>query len=140
MSRLASFHGPSTPSKVPVKSPEQASPSPSSKPKKPYKAKQNTKNTSVHSPDPSSPPSTPTRKQGAVADLPIREVSFVFESDFVETTVHKRLRQILLEIRNATRQWDELTKIEGFKAAKEIVDARTLIESVRSLHHIDEVS
>jgi hypothetical protein len=35
---------------------------------------------------------------------------------------------MLFEIRSVARRWEEVTKGDGFKSAKEIVDARTLIE------------
>jgi hypothetical protein len=143
MSRLASFQGPSTPSKTPVNPSEQASPSPS-KGKKSTKPRQqqgkNSSGTVVQSPSSSSSPARPNPSQKkakvtgsphAIAkDEPLNLSTHQDVSGFIETAVHKRLRQTLFEIRGAARRWEEATKVDGFKAAKEIVDARTLIEYV----------
>lgn len=135
MSRLASFQGPSTPSKSPVNVVDQTtSPlSPSSKGKR-------TNNKSKRDPKPtlSPEPVTPS-KRGHVPAIgsPIRvsekndSAPLISSHDVptvTETNVHKRLRQILFDIRSASKRWDELIRLEGFKAAKEMVDARTLIE------------
>jgi hypothetical protein len=141
MSRLASFQGPSTPSKSPVNPSEQVSPSPSSKGRKSIKSKQqhgkNASGTVVQSPSSPSParPNPSQRKANvtgsphAIAkDEPLNLSTHLDVSGFIETAVHKRLRQTLFEVRSAARKWEEATKVDGFKAAKDIVDARTLIE------------
>ncbi|KIM25458.1 hypothetical protein M408DRAFT_26236 [Serendipita vermifera MAFF 305830] len=129
MSRLASFQGPSTPSKNPVNTSEYAPLSPSSKGKKSSKSRQNPRPASDQPPEPPSSPSTPTRKNRPAASSPVPITAHEQSFDFVESTVHKRLRQTLLEVRGVTKRWDELTKVDGFKAAKEIIDARTLIDN-----------
>jgi len=145
MSRLASFQGPSTPSKTPVNPSEQASPSPS-KGKKSTKPRQqqgkNVSGTVVQSPSSSPSPARPNPSQKkanatgsphAIAKDEALNLSIHPDvSEFIETAVHKRLRQTLFEIRGAARRWEEATKVDGFKAAKEIVDARTMIEYVVS--------
>lgn len=133
MSRLASFQGPSTPSKNPVNTSEYAPLSPSSKGKKSSKSRQNPRPASDQPPEPPSSPSTPTRKNRPAASSPVPITAHEQSFDFVESTVHKRLRQTLLEVRGVTKRWDELTKVDGFKAAKEIIDARTLIDSKREI-------
>lgn len=116
MSRLASFQGPSTPSKTPVQSPGTSqSQSPRSTPG--GKSRKHSNNTKTPT------KSTPTPKQNYDQD---------FWSNFVEpeTELQKNLRSTLVDIRIACRTFDDLVKGEGFKAAKEMVDARTGIACV----------
>jgi hypothetical protein len=84
MSRLASFHQPSTPSSTPVKPRQPSSPSSSS-------------------------------------------------SSRLESTYHRKLRTLLLDLRAAALTWDSLVLIDGLKAAKSLVDTRTELEYVASL-------
>src|ERR1700728_875771 len=78
MSRLASFHTPSTPSTSPAKL------------KQP------------------SAPSSPSR--------------------LTESTYHRKTRTLLQELQGIAHTWDSLVLVDGLKAAKGLVDARTDLE------------
>jgi hypothetical protein len=46
---------------------------------------------------------------------------------FIKNETHKELRETLLDIRSTANSWEDLVR-DGFKAAKEMVDARTTIQ------------
>jgi hypothetical protein len=48
----------------------------------------------------------------------------------IESTYHRKLRSLLYDIRNACETWDQLVLVDGLKAAKGLVDARTELEYV----------
>ncbi|KAF4569496.1 hypothetical protein EYR36_009288 [Pleurotus pulmonarius] len=103
MSRLASFRGPSAPSPSPVPNPQ----SPSNKKKS---------RRSDALPDSSNfqPPSSPSRSA-------------------TESTFHRKTRAYLLEFKAIANSWDDLVLIDGVRAAKCLVDARTELENSISL-------
>ncbi|PPQ64009.1 hypothetical protein CVT24_009383 [Panaeolus cyanescens] len=82
-SRLASFHGPSTPTASPVS----------------YK--------------PQNSPASPSRQ--------------------TESTIHRKTRTLLQEIRSAAETWDDLVLVDGVKAIKELIDTRTDLENALRL-------
>jgi len=45
-----------------------------------------------------------------------------------ESTIHRKTRTLLQEIRSAADTWDDLVLIDGVKALQELVDARTDLE------------
>ena len=47
-----------------------------------------------------------------------------------ETTYHRKVRSTLQELRNLTKTWDELIRVDGQKAATGLIDARTDLEYV----------
>ncbi|KIK63668.1 hypothetical protein GYMLUDRAFT_221911 [Collybiopsis luxurians FD-317 M1] len=49
-----------------------------------------------------------------------------------ESTFHRKLRTLLQELRAATDIWDDLILIDGLKAAKSLVDARTELDNALS--------
>jgi hypothetical protein len=115
MSRLASFQGPSTPSKSPIASPN-----------------------SPRSPEGNTPTkinrSARPRQQGGRKKNQVDAASALNPSAlddvavFIENEIHKELRETLLDIRRTARSWEDLVRGDGFKAAKEIIDARTTIQ------------
>ncbi|KAG8753442.1 hypothetical protein FRC14_006030 [Serendipita sp. 396] len=145
MSRLASFAGPSTPSKTPVVSPgpKAGTTITPKKSRKNSKAGAPGKRTGSDAPSPSLPDrngdaspieddwkdrlNTPSSKIGG--ETIVEDTDF----DFVETTIHRKLRQILLEIRSVARKWNELVKGDGFRAAKDLIDSRTTIKNSLAL-------
>jgi len=73
---------------------------------------------------PSTPTSSPARQPKGVPASPSRPV---------ESTYHRKIRALLLEIRSATETWDDLIIFDGVKAARELVDTRTDLECVVSV-------
>lgn len=101
MSRLASLKGPSSPSPNPVRG---------------QKARQ-------------SPAKSPPQKRGS----PGPSIYDRLEPDTTpptESTYHRKLRTILLELRGVVKTWNDLVLVDGLKAAKGLVDARTELEYV----------
>lgn len=99
MSRLASLKGPSSPSPNPAKG-QKARQSPAKSPN----SKRDSPGPSIYDrlePDTSSPS---------------------------ESTYHRKLRSILLDIRGVVKTWNDLVLVDGLKAAKALVDARTELE------------
>ena len=45
-----------------------------------------------------------------------------------ESTFHRKTRALLQELRSITETWDDLVLIDGLKAARGLVDARTDLE------------
>ena len=45
-----------------------------------------------------------------------------------ESTFHRKIRTFLQELRSITETWDDLVLIDGLKAARDLVDARTELE------------
>ena len=48
----------------------------------------------------------------------------------LESTFHRKIRALLLEIRSICRLWSDIVLHDGLKAAKTLVDARTGLECV----------
>jgi len=48
----------------------------------------------------------------------------------LESTFHRKIRALLLEIRSICRLWSDIVLHDGLKAAKMLVDARTELEYV----------
>ncbi|KAI6036978.1 hypothetical protein BKA83DRAFT_4170346 [Pisolithus microcarpus] len=82
--RLASFHGPSTPTSSPVSQPR-------------------------HPGIPASPSRTS------------------------ETTIHRKARTLLQELRSLSHAWDDLVLVDGLKAAHTLVDTRTELDNALAL-------
>ncbi|KAF7416022.1 hypothetical protein PC9H_006810 [Pleurotus ostreatus] len=99
MSRLASFRGPSAPSPSPVPNPQ----SPSNK-KKSRRSDALTDSSNLQT------PSSPSRSA-------------------TESTFHRKTRAYLLEFKAIVNSWDDLVLIDGVRAAKHLVDARTELEN-----------
>ncbi|KAI6129055.1 hypothetical protein EDD17DRAFT_1654389 [Pisolithus thermaeus] len=78
--RLASFHGPSTPTSSPVSQPRH--------------------------------PGTPASPSRAS-----------------ETTIHRKTRTLLQELRSLSHAWDDIVLIDGLKAARTLVDTRTELDN-----------
>jgi hypothetical protein len=49
-------------------------------------------------------------------------------SRLLESTYHRKLRAALQELRGMTETWDDLALLDGLKAARSLVDARTDLE------------
>ncbi|KAG8865262.1 pre-mRNA-splicing factor syf1 [Tulasnella sp. 330] len=96
MSRLASLHGPSSPSSTPARTPP-AKPSPG-------KSRRSASASLYDREEPNTNPPT-------------------------ESTYHRKLRTLLLELRQATKTWNDLVLLDGLKAAKGIIDARTELDN-----------
>ena len=45
-----------------------------------------------------------------------------------ESTYHRKVRTLLQELRTVTENWDDIVLVDGLKAAKSLVDARTELE------------
>jgi hypothetical protein len=135
MSRLASFHGPSTPSKNPVEAQVIGTLNPTQTPTTPKKGKgkgtSKTKNTSdadtVGARAPSSPLGTPHKVASPRSE---GRRGQAINAEIFETSFHESFRQIVQDIKTVAKKWDETIKGQSFKAAKELVDARTTIGSV----------
>ncbi|VDC07117.1 unnamed protein product [Peniophora sp. CBMAI 1063] len=111
MSRLASFRGPSAPSSSPV-----PKANPNTTPKGKGKANSNPKS-----------PSSPGRnvRGGSVEPMSPPAVS----GGVLETTYHRKLRSMLLEMRTCCRTWEDLIDHDGFRAIQRLVDARTDLDN-----------
>ena len=48
----------------------------------------------------------------------------------LESTFHRKIRVLLLEVRSICRLWSDIVLHDGLKAAKTLVDARTELECV----------
>lgn len=70
-------------------------------------------------------PSTPTKLNRAVSNPP----SPAAQRSSSETTYHRKLRAALIDFRLAAQTWRELVHIDGFKAAKTLIDTRTDLEN-----------
>jgi hypothetical protein len=135
MSRLASFHGPSTPSKSPVEAQGIGTSNATQTPTTPKKGKgkgaSKPKNASdadaVGGKAPSSPLGTPHK---VVSPRSEGRRGQALSAEFLETPFHASFRQIVQDIKSVAKKWDETIKGQSFKAAKELVDARTTIGSV----------
>ncbi|KAG9007118.1 hypothetical protein FRB90_009528 [Tulasnella sp. 427] len=100
MSRLASLKGPSSPSPNPAKG---------------QKVRQ-------------SPAKSPSSKR----DAPGPSIYDRLEPDTTspsEATYHRKLRTLLLELKGVTKTWNDLILVDGLKAAKGLVDARTELDN-----------
>ena len=51
-------------------------------------------------------------------------------SRLAESTYHRKVRSLLLEIRAVTETWESIVLVDGLKAAKSLVDTRTELEFV----------
>jgi hypothetical protein len=68
---------------------------------------------------PSTPSSSPAPFKPPTPASPSRQT---------ESTFHRKTRTLLQELRSITQTWDDLVLIDGLKAARELVDARTDLE------------
>lgn len=118
MSRLASFQGPSTPSKSPIASPGS------------LRSPEGNTLTKINR-------SARPRQQGGRRKNQVDPGSALNgvnpsvlddTAAFIENDTHKELRETLLDIRRTARSWEDLVRGDGFKAAKEMVDSRTTIQ------------
>ncbi|KAG8900207.1 hypothetical protein FRC01_010220 [Tulasnella sp. 417] len=100
MSRLSSLKGPSSPSPNPVKG-QKARQSPAKSPT----SKRDPQGPSLY--DRLEPDKTPP----------------------TESTYHRKLRTYLLDLRVAVKTWNDLVLVDGIKAAKGLVDARTELDN-----------
>jgi len=76
---------------------------------------------------PSTPTSSPVsqaKQSGATPHSPSR---------LAESTHHRKVRSLLLEIRTVAETWDNIVLVDGMKAAKSLVDTRTDLENELSL-------
>jgi hypothetical protein len=78
---------------------------------------------------PSTPTSSPISKQRHSSGNNTAPAS---PSRVSESTFHRKIRTLLLELRAVCQTWDDLVLIDGLKAAKSLVDARTDLEYVFS--------
>lgn len=69
-------------------------------------------------------PSTPTSSPVQ----PKQHNSPASPSRLAESTFHRKTRTLLQELRSITETWDDLVLIDGLKAARNLVDARTDLE------------
>ena len=69
---------------------------------------------------PSTPSSSPAKPPNSPAS-PSRQT---------DSTFHRKTRTLLQELRSITETWDDLVLIDGLKAARGLVDARTDLEYV----------
>ncbi|KAF8078125.1 hypothetical protein FPV67DRAFT_1557527 [Lyophyllum atratum] len=70
-------------------------------------------------------PSTPT-----ASPVQVRQVTSPGSpSRSTESTYHRKIRAFLQELRSITETWDDLVLIDGLKAAKSLVDARTDLDN-----------
>ncbi|KAI6100481.1 hypothetical protein EV401DRAFT_1877515 [Pisolithus croceorrhizus] len=83
--RLASFHGPSTPTSSPVSQPRH--------------------------------PGTPASPSRAS-----------------ETTIHRKARTLLQELRSLSHGWDDVVLVDGLNAARTLVDTRTELNNAFAVH------
>ncbi|KAI6117557.1 hypothetical protein EDD16DRAFT_1002727 [Pisolithus croceorrhizus] len=83
--RLASFHGPSTPTSSPVSQPRH--------------------------------PGTPASPSRAS-----------------ETTIHRKARTLLQELRSLSHAWDDVVLVDGLNAARTLVDTRTELNNAFAVH------
>ncbi|KAL6309024.1 hypothetical protein BKA93DRAFT_724153 [Sparassis latifolia] len=70
-------------------------------------------------------PSTPTSSP-VQARQPVTPIS---PSRLSESTYHRKLRSLLQELRAVTETWDDIVLVDGLKAAKTLVDARTELDN-----------
>ncbi|KIY66464.1 hypothetical protein CYLTODRAFT_398643 [Cylindrobasidium torrendii FP15055 ss-10] len=68
---------------------------------------------------PSTPNSSPARQQQPQQ----------IQSEPTETTHHRKFRLLLLDMKGAAETWDDLVLVDGLKAAKGLVDARTQLDN-----------
>ncbi|CAL1704300.1 unnamed protein product [Somion occarium] len=70
---------------------------------------------------PSTPTSSPVQaRQPSSPSSPSR---------VAESTYHRKTRSILQEVRTVTENWDDIVLVDGLKAAKSLVDARTDLDN-----------
>lgn len=69
---------------------------------------------------PSTPTSSPVKApQSAIPASPSRSA---------ESTYHRKVRTLLQELRTVAQNWDDIVLVDGLKAARSLVDARTELE------------
>ncbi|KAK4687487.1 hypothetical protein P7C73_g2622, partial [Tremellales sp. Uapishka_1] len=56
----------------------------------------------------------------------------------IETTHHRMLRLVILEVKNTIKTWDELVLIDGFKAGKGCVDESTEMDNLLQSPDVEE--
>lgn len=74
-------------------------------------------------------PSTPTASPVLQPTQPV--IPPPSPSRLSESTVHRRLRTLLQELRSISQTWDDIVLLDGLKAARTLVDERTELECVR---------
>lgn len=72
-------------------------------------------------------PSTPTSSPARQVSQPNTPSS---PARAAESTYHRKTRAILQDVRTVTENWDDIVHVDGLKAAKSLVDARTDLEYV----------
>ncbi|KAF7311606.1 Aldo-ket-red domain-containing protein [Mycena kentingensis (nom. inval.)] len=75
---------------------------------------------------PSTPSSSPVPKQTTKSPA-------ASPSRAVESTYHRKTRAALLELRGLTEFWEDLVLLDGLKAARSLVDARTDLDNALAL-------
>ncbi|KAF5391747.1 hypothetical protein D9757_001750 [Collybiopsis confluens] len=72
---------------------------------------------------PSTPTASPVQRRQPSSSAPSTPARLS------ESTHHRKLRSLLQELRAATQTWDDLVLIDGLKAGKSLVDARTELDN-----------
>ncbi|KAF8558476.1 hypothetical protein OG21DRAFT_1404949 [Imleria badia] len=76
-------------------------------------------------------PSTPTSSPVLQPTQPV--IPPPSPSRLSESTVHRRLRTLLQELRSVSQTWDDIVLLDGLKAGRTLVDARTELDNMLSL-------
>lgn len=69
---------------------------------------------------PSTPTSTPIKPKAQPQDAPSPRSS--------ESTYHRKVRTAMQDLQSLTDKWDGLVLVDGLRAARSLVDARTDLE------------
>jgi len=80
-------------------------------------------------------PSTPSASPVAQVKQPNSPSS---PSKVAESPFHRKLRTYLQVLRRLTETWDDIVCIDGAKAAKTLIDARTNLECVPLISFADD--
>lgn len=72
--------------------------------------------------EPSTPPTSPGKSKQPIPPAPP-----------TESTYHRKVRSLLQELRVVTETWDDIVQVDGLRAARTLVDARTDLEYVFDL-------
>lgn len=75
-------------------------------------------------------PSTPNSSPVSKPKHPGSGTPPASPSRAAESPIHRKIRTLLLELRTTCQKWDDLVLIDGLRAAKQLVDARTSLEWV----------
>ena len=71
-------------------------------------------------------PSTPSASPVAQVKYPTNSPSS--PSRQAESPIHRQTRKYLHELQKIAQTWDDIVRIDGAKAAKVLIDARTQLE------------